>query len=92
MFMVVENVRLPAAVGVICASDANDVRTCVLSPQEQTVINKVIQQFTTIQNTQATNLNQVINIINNVTLMGQEEYPPPQLMTLERGIPAAATY
>src|SRR5215218_4178086 len=70
-FMVVENenenVRLPAAVGVICTSDANDAETRVLSPQEQQEINNIIQQFITIQNTQVTNIDQVINIINNVT-------------------------
>jgi hypothetical protein len=59
--------RLPAAVGVICASDTNDVETRVLSPQEQQEINNVVQQFTTIQNTQITNIENVINIINNVT-------------------------
>src|SRR5215207_9083942 len=41
--MVVENEnqtnRLPAAVGVICASDLNDAETRVLSPNEQTEIN-----------------------------------------------------
>jgi hypothetical protein len=70
-FMVVENEdaqnRLPAAVGVICASDANDAQVRVLSPEEQQEINNIIQQFTTIQNTQVTNIDQVINIINNVT-------------------------
>jgi PKD repeat protein len=70
-FMVVENEdtqnRLPAAVGVICASDANDAQVRVLSPGEQQEINNIIQQFTTIQNTQVTNIDQVINIINNVT-------------------------
>src|SRR5215216_4296741 len=70
-FMVVENEdtqnRLPAAVGVICASDANDAQVRVLSPQEQQDINNIIQQFITIQNTQVTNIDQVINIINNVT-------------------------
>jgi hypothetical protein len=69
--MVVENEdtqnRLPAAVGVICASDANDAQVRVLSPGEQQDINNIIQQFTTIQNTQITNIDQVINIINNVT-------------------------
>jgi hypothetical protein len=69
--MVVENDdtqnRLPAAVGVICASDANDAQVRVLSPGEQQEINNIIQQFTTIQNTQVTNIDQVINIINNVT-------------------------
>jgi hypothetical protein len=59
--------RLPAAVGVICASDLNNTDTRVLSPQEQQQINNVISQFTTIQNTQITNIDQVINIINNVT-------------------------
>src|SRR5215213_2073808 len=70
-FMVVENenenVRLAAAVGAICASDANDAETRVLSPQEQQDINNIIQQFITIQNTRVTNIDQVINIINNVT-------------------------
>src|ERR687886_180324 len=66
--------RLPAAVGVICASDANQgVQTRVLSPQEQTIINNINQQFITIQNTQITNINQVINVINNVTTIT----PPP---------------
>ncbi len=69
--MVVENeganVRLPTAVGVICASDLNDAETRVVSPDEQTEINNVIQQFITIQTTQITNINQVTNIINNVT-------------------------
>src|SRR5918996_2046492 len=51
--------RLPAAVGVICASDTNDVETRVLSPQEQQQINNVVQQFTT-----TTSIDQVINIIN----------------------------
>ncbi|MDQ3807654.1 MAG: hypothetical protein M3298_05750 [Thermoproteota archaeon] len=73
-FMVVENenenIRLPAAVGVICASDANDAQARVLSPQEQQEINSIIQQFITIQNTQVTNIENVINIINNVTTNG----------------------
>jgi hypothetical protein len=59
--------RLPAAVGVICASDLNRADIRVLSPQEQQQINNVISQFTTIQNTQITNIDQVINIIDNVT-------------------------
>jgi hypothetical protein len=73
-FMVVENenenIRLPAAVGVICASDANDAEARVLNPQEQQEINNIIQQFITIQNTQITNIENVINIINNVTTNG----------------------
>ena len=59
--------RLPAALGVICASDLNRADTRILSPQEQQQINNVISQFTTIQNTQITNIDQVINIIDNVT-------------------------
>src|ERR671918_871373 len=51
--------RLPAAVGVICASDTNDVETRVVSPQEQQEINNIVQQFT-----QVTSIDQVINIIN----------------------------
>jgi hypothetical protein len=70
------NVRLPAAVGVICASDLNRHETRVLSPDEQQQINNVIQQFTT----QVTNIDQVINIINNVTTngtIGPVTSPPP---------------
>src|SRR5215217_6863812 len=78
--MIVENEdtqnRFPAAVGVICTSDVNDVQTRVLSPEEQQEINNVIQQFITIQNTQITNIDQVINIINNVT-----STPPAQNQT-----------
>jgi hypothetical protein len=70
--------RLPAAVGVICASDTNDVETRVLSPQEQQQINNIVQQFIT---TQVTNIEQVINIINNVTTNGTTPTgpvtPPP---------------
>jgi hypothetical protein len=62
-----EGRRLPAALGVICASDLNRADTRILSPQEQQEINNVIQQFSTIQNTQITNIDQVINIIDNVT-------------------------
>src|SRR5215203_6398134 len=47
--------RLPAAVGVICASDLNQADTRILSSGEQQEINNIIQQFTTIQNTQITN-------------------------------------
>jgi PKD repeat protein len=81
--MVVENQhqtdRLPAAVGVICTSDANQPETRILSPQEQTVINNVIKQFITIRTTQITNINQVITIINNVTTNGTGggTTPPP---------------
>jgi hypothetical protein len=69
--------RLPAAVGVICASDTNDVETRVLSPQEQQQINNVVQQFIT--TTQVTTIEQVINIINNVTTNGTggTTTPPP---------------
>src|SRR5215217_4109647 len=78
--MIVENEdtqnRFPAAVGVICTSDVNDVQTRVLSPEEQQEINNIIQQFITIQNTQITNIDQVINIINNVT-----STPPAQNQT-----------
>jgi hypothetical protein len=63
-------------VGVICTSDVNDVQTRVLSPEEQQEINNIIQQFITIQNTQITNIDQVINIINNVT-----STPPAQNQT-----------
>jgi hypothetical protein len=63
--------RLPAAVGVVCASDTNDVQTRVLSPQEQQQINNVISQFT-----QVTNIDQVINIINDVTTEPTTEGQP----------------
>jgi hypothetical protein len=88
-FMVVENenenVRLAAAVGAICASDANDAETRVLSPQEQQDINNIIQQFITIQNTQVTNIDQVINIINNVTTNGTTGPVTPPPPTNETG-------
>src|SRR5215208_3274278 len=88
-FMVVENenenVRLAAAVGAICASDANDAETRVLSPQEQQDINNIIQQFITIQNTQITNIDQVINIINNVTTNGTTGPVTPPPPTNETG-------
>jgi hypothetical protein len=51
--------RIPAAVGVVCASDANDAETRIASPQEQQQINNVVQQIT-----QVTSIDQVINIIN----------------------------
>jgi hypothetical protein len=54
--------RIPAAVGVVCASDANNAETRVLSPEEEQQINNVISQFT-----QVTSIDQVINIINNAT-------------------------
>ena len=66
-----ENARLPAAVGVICTSDANDPEARTLSSQEQIEINNIIQQFTTVRNTVINNVTQIINIINNVTR------PPP---------------
>src|ERR671917_909773 len=74
-----ENTTLPAAVGVICASDLNDAETRVLSTQEQQEINNIIRQFITIQNTQVTNIENVINIINNVTTNGTTGpvTPPP---------------
>ncbi|MDQ5842608.1 MAG: hypothetical protein M3286_03870 [Thermoproteota archaeon] len=82
-FMIIENenenIRLPAAAGVICSSDANDAQSRVLSTGEQQEINNIIQQFITIQNTQVTNIDQVINIINNVTTNGTTTGPitPP---------------
>jgi PKD repeat protein len=73
--MVVDNEnqtnRLPAAVGVICASDADDPETRILSQQEEIEINNIIRQFITIRNTVINNITQIINIINNVTR------PPP---------------
>src|SRR5215217_2232583 len=66
-----ENARLPAAVGVICSSDANDPEARILSQQEQVEINNIIRQFITVRNTVINNITQVINIINNVTR------PPP---------------
>jgi PKD repeat protein len=66
-----ENARLPAAVGVICSSDADDPEARILSQQEQIEINNIIRQFITVRNTVINNITQVINIINNVTR------PPP---------------
>src|SRR5215217_5711802 len=79
--MVVENERqtdrLPAAVGVICSSDANDPETRILSQQEQIEINNIIRQFITVRNTVINNVTQVINIINNVTTNGTAGPTPP---------------
>jgi hypothetical protein len=87
--MVVENEnqtnRVPAAVGVICASDLNDAETRVLSTQEQQEINNIIRQFITIQNTQVTNIENVINIINNVTTNGTTGPVTPPPPTNETG-------
>jgi PKD repeat protein len=94
--MVVQNEhetdRLPAAVGVICASDANDPQTRILSQQEQIEINNIIRQFITIRNTVINNITQIINIINNVTTNGtgcqleittnEETYTSGQLVTI----------
>jgi hypothetical protein len=73
-----ENIRLPAAAGVICSSDANDAQSRILSPGEQQEINNIISQFVTIQNTQVTNIDQVINIINNVTTNNTTTTTTPQ--------------
>jgi PKD repeat protein len=94
--MVVENehetARLPAAVGVICASDANDPQTRILSQQEQIEINNIIRQFITVRNTVINNITQIINVINNVTTNGtdcqleittnEETYTSGQLVTI----------
>jgi hypothetical protein len=83
--MVVENEhqtdRLPAAVGVICASDANDPETRTLSQQEQTEINNIIRQFITVRNTVINNVTQIINIINNVTTNQTGGPTPPTNVT-----------
>jgi hypothetical protein len=72
-----ENARLPAAVGVICTSDANDPETRILSQQEQIEINNIIRQFITVRNTVINNITQIINIINNVTTNGTGGPTPP---------------
>ena len=87
-----ETARLPAAVGVICASDANDPETRILSQQEQIKINNIIRQFITVRNTVINNITQIINIINNVTTNGtgcqleiatnEETYTSGQLVTI----------
>jgi hypothetical protein len=74
-----ENTRLPAAVGVICASDANDPEARTLSQQEQVEINTIIQNFISVRNTVINNVTQIINIIGNVTTNGTGGpiTPPP---------------
>jgi plastocyanin len=80
-----ENIRLPAAAGVICSSDANDAQSRILSTGEQQEINNIISQFITAQNTPVTNIDQVSNIINNVTTnaatIGPVTPPPPTNVT-----------
>jgi hypothetical protein len=69
--MVVENNheddRLIAAAGVICAGDENVDRTAVISQETELEINNILKQFITIENRQISNIQQVINIIGNVT-------------------------
>src|ERR671924_639027 len=72
----IENRRLPSALGVICASDLNNTDSRILSLQEQQAINNINQQFTTIQNTQITNIDQVIDIIDNATTETTTEEQP----------------
>jgi hypothetical protein len=72
-----ENARLPAAVGAICSSDANDPEARILSQQEQIEINNIIRQFITVRNTVINNVTQIINIINNVTTNGTGGPTPP---------------
>src|SRR5215208_2722887 len=72
-----ENARLPAAVGAICSSDANDPEARTLSQQEQVEINNIIRQFITVRNTVINNVTQIINIINNVTTNGTAGPTPP---------------
>ena len=63
----VQNRRLPAALGVMCASDLNRPETRVLSPEKQQEINNINQQFVNIQNTQINDIDNIINVINTVT-------------------------
>ena len=75
-FMIVQNQdvqnRLPAAAGVICASDINDAQSRIISPVEQEEVNNIIQQFVTLQNRPgAININQVIDRINNNNVRNQ---------------------
>src|SRR5215217_56368 len=75
-FMIVQNQdvqnRLPAAAGVICASDINDAQSRIISPVEQEEVNNIIQQFVTLQNRPGDiNINQVIDRINNNNVRNQ---------------------
>ena len=63
----VQNRRLPAALGVMCASDLNKPETRVLSPEKQQEINNINEQFINIQNTQINDIDNLINVINTVT-------------------------
>ena len=63
----IQNRRLPAALGVMCASDLNKPETRVLSPEKQQEINNINQQFVNIQNTQINDIDNLINVINTVT-------------------------
>src|SRR5215208_3005603 len=76
-----ENARLPAAVGVICSSDANDPEARTLSQQEQIEINNIIRQIITVRNTVINNVTQIINIINNVTTNQTGGPTPPTNVT-----------
>jgi hypothetical protein len=88
----IQNTRFPAALGVICASDLNKPETRVLSPEKQQQINNINQQFVNIQNTQITDIDNVINIINNLTANETATEPvtppsPPTNDTIEDTTP-----
>jgi hypothetical protein len=74
--MVVENLnaneRLPASVGVICASDrdvdeTNPASTVILQPKVKQTINNIIKQFIKIENKQIINLQQIVNVYQQIT-------------------------
>jgi hypothetical protein len=79
--MVVENNheddRLIAAAGVICAGDESVDTTAVISPEIEMQINNILNQFINIENKQITNIENVINIINNFTGNRTITTPPP---------------
>jgi hypothetical protein len=67
-----QNQRLPASVGVICASDGgiakgNSATTVILPPNVQLQINYILNQFIKIENNQLVNLQQIINIKQQIT-------------------------
>jgi hypothetical protein len=66
-----ETDRLPAAAGVICASDEdideqNPASTIILRPEVKQRINNVIKQFINIENNQIVNLNNIITTYNSI--------------------------
>lgn len=78
-----DNTRQAASLGVICAGDGNE-NTVLSNPIIKQRINNVVKQHINIENNQIVNLDQVIKIKQNVTVVANQTNgtvitPPPVL-------------